>query len=338
MHRPDVPERVRADAAVRSGNGALLPQGAREPGAVVGADGAHDAPLHGGDAPLRARQRRRPGPVRTPRAQGRPDAGLPAAVRRRRGRAPHRRRAGEGPGPAHRASARPGARAVPVAGAVDGDGQPLLRVRGGRRLRAVLPEVLLVLPVQREALRQRPRAPQAPAGEARRGVRGAGQRHPGLRRPGPDAASGRRARRGEGRRPAAQVAGAPAAPVHRRRPGGGHPLRRVDPAGGVRPDAGLRPSCAGTRLLRGGDAREPRPGTSRPRAVDLRQTRHPTHTLAASNPRRHRGRLALAARRLQAHSRIRSRRVASDAATRRAAHCGPRRWSTTPATSMSAGG
>ncbi len=38
------------------------------------------------------------------------------------------------------------------------------------------------------------------------------------------------------------------------------------------------------------------------------------------------------------HSRIRSRRVASDATTRRAAHCGPRRWSTTPATSMSAGG
>ena len=38
------------------------------------------------------------------------------------------------------------------------------------------------------------------------------------------------------------------------------------------------------------------------------------------------------------HSRIRSRRVASDATTRRAAHCGPRRWSTTPATSMSADG
>ena len=52
----------------------------------------------------------------------------------------------------------------------------------------------------------------------------------GVRRPGAHAAHRRRPRRGEDRRPAAQVAGAPAAPVHGGRPPGRHPLRRRRPA------------------------------------------------------------------------------------------------------------
>ncbi len=337
VHRPDVPERVRASAAGGRGHGVVLPQGARQPGAVVGADGADDEPVRGGHEALRRRRRHRCRALRAARAQGRPDEGVPAALRRRRGRALRRRRAGEGAGAAHGAARGSGARAVPVAGLVHGDGQPLLRVRGGRRLRAVLPQVLLVLPVQREAVRQRPRVPQAAARQARRRLRGAGQRHRELRRPGADAAARRRAGRCGDRRPAAQVAGAAAAPVHGRRPGGGHPLRHLHAAGRVRPDAGLRPPRPGARLLRGGHPREPRPRPPRPRAVDLRPARHPTHPLAVPNPRHHRGRRALAARRLQALA-DRSRRAASGAFTRKGAPCAPRRWSTTPTTSMSASG
>ena len=230
VHRPAVPERVRADAAVGRRRRALLPRGARQPGAVVGADGADDEPLRGGPEALRGRTGRRPGPLRAGRAQGRPHEGVPGGVRGGRGRALRRRRAGEGAGAAHRTAPPSGVRPVPVAGVVDGDGQPLLLLPGRRRLRAVVPQVLLVLPVQREAVRQRPRVRQAPARQARRRVRGARQRRPGLRRAGADAGTGRRPDGGQGRRPAAQMARAPAAPVHGRRPQAGHPLRHLRPA------------------------------------------------------------------------------------------------------------
>ena len=60
-------------------------------------------------------------------------------------------------------------------------------------------------------------------------------------------------------------------------------------------------SCADPAgLLRVGHAREPRPGPSRPRAVDLRQTRHQAHALAVPNPRNNRRGDPVAARRLQA--------------------------------------
>ena len=60
-------------------------------------------------------------------------------------------------------------------------------------------------------------------------------------------------------------------------------------------------SCADPAgLLRVGHAREPRPGPSRPRAVDLRQTRHQAHALAVPNPRSNRRGDPVAARRLQA--------------------------------------
>ena len=231
VHRPDVPQRLRADAAERGGRGVFLPQDPRQSGAVVGADGADDAALRRGHRTPRGGGGGGPGAVRAVRAQGRPHQGVPARLRGHGGVAVHRQGAGEGAGGAHRAPGRPGARPVPVAGVVDGDGQPLLRVPRGRGLRAAVRQVLLVLPVQRQAVHQRPRVPQAPVGEAGRRVRGARQRRAELRRPGADAAPRRRPGRGEDRRPCATyVAGAPAAPVHGRRPQGRHPLRRLRPA------------------------------------------------------------------------------------------------------------
>ena len=201
MHRPDVPERVCADAPVGRGGGLVFPQGAGQSGALVGAHGADDEPLRRGSEALRGRPRDRRGPLRAARTQGRADPGVSARLRGRRGRAVYRRGAGEGAGGAHPAAGRSGARPVSVAGVVDGDGQPPLRLPGGCRVRAAVRQVLLVLPVQREALHQRPRVPQAAVVAARRRVRGAGQRHRELRRPGSHAAPGRRARRVPGSTP-----------------------------------------------------------------------------------------------------------------------------------------
>ena len=63
-------------------------------------------------------------------------------------------------------------------------GQPVLRLRRRRRLRAVLPEVLLVLSLQRQAVPQRPRVGQAAGRQGRDRVHRAGQRVRHLRRPG----------------------------------------------------------------------------------------------------------------------------------------------------------
>ena len=83
-------------------------------------------------------------------------------------------------------------------------------------------------------------------------------------------------------------AGPAAAPVLVQRPGAGHPLRHLDAASRIRPHRGFRPAACRTGLLRRGDAREPRHGATRPRAVDLRPTRQPTHPHAASHPRDYR--------------------------------------------------
>ena len=136
-------------------------------------------------------------------------------VRGSRGGAAHRQGAGEGAGAAHGAAPASGVRPVSVAGVLDGDGQPLLRPRGGGPLRAVLPQVLLLLPVQREALRQRPRVPQAAVGEARRRVRGAEQRRPKLRRCGPYVAPCRRPDGVADRRPCATLLARPPQPFSR---------------------------------------------------------------------------------------------------------------------------
>ena len=68
--------------------------------------------------------------------------------------------------------------------------------------RTVLPEVLFVLPLQREAVHQRARVSEAAVDQAKHRVRAARQRHPGLRGPGGDAAAGRRVDGQEDRRAA----------------------------------------------------------------------------------------------------------------------------------------
>ena len=94
-------------------------------------------------------------------------AAVPPRLAGRRGRPLHRQGPGEGAGGAHRAPPRPHHRRhLPVAGRLDGDGQPVLLLRRGRRLRSVLPEVLFVLPLQRQAVHQRARVPEAATDEA----------------------------------------------------------------------------------------------------------------------------------------------------------------------------
>ena len=122
--------------------------------------------------------------------------------RRRRSSAPSGAAAGTG-------------RNLSVDRAIHGDGQPLLLLLRRRGLRPVLPEVLLLLPLQRQALHQRPRVRQAPACQARDRLRGAGQRHPVLRRPQAAAAALRWAVGGQDRSAAAQVAAPTAASVSR---------------------------------------------------------------------------------------------------------------------------
>ena len=75
---------------------------------------------------------------------------------------------------------------------------------------------------------------------------------------------------GADRRAAAQVAGDPAAPVHRRRPRRRLPLRHLDPAGRVLPDPDARPAGVGAGLLRAGHPRQPRHRPPRPGEPDLR--------------------------------------------------------------------
>ena len=90
-----------------------------------------------------------------------------------------------------------------------------------------------------------------------------------------------------------------------------HPFTRDDRAAGihyeisilltgVRAHAGLRPPRPGSRVLRGGDPREPRPGASRPGAADLRPAHRPAHPDAEPAPRHHQRGGPVAARGLQA--------------------------------------
>ena len=75
--------------------------------------------------------------------------------------------AGEGAGGACGASPRTGVRAVSVGGVIDGDGQPLLHLHRGRRLRPVIHQVLLLLPFQRQAVPRWARVSEAPVGQPR---------------------------------------------------------------------------------------------------------------------------------------------------------------------------
>ena len=74
----------------------------------------------------------------------------------------------------------------------------------------------------------------------------------------------RPARPGADRRAAAQVAGDPAAPVHRGRPGRRLPLRDLDLAGRVLPDPGAGPAGLRAGVLRAGHPRQPRHRPPRP--------------------------------------------------------------------------
>ena len=112
-------------------------------------------------------------------------------------------------------------------------------------------KVLLVLPVQRQAVHQRPRVP--PRQLAKEGIAFEALDNGVL-----SCADPARMRRIAAGRDAAKIdallrnAGAPAAPVHGGRPPGRHPLRRLRPAGGVRPHPGPRPARPRTGLLRAG--------------------------------------------------------------------------------------
>lgn len=95
------------------------------------------------------------------------------------------------------------------------------------------------------------------------------------------------------------------------------PVRPLDPPGGVRPHAGVRPP--GRRdPVRGDHPREPRHRTRRPRAVGLRPPHHAPGRLAVPNPHHRRRRPAVAAHRLPSA-------LASSSTSRKAARCGPRR-------------
>ena len=225
MHRPDVLQRLRAAAAARRRAARLHPAPARVADRLHRAAGQDHRRVQRRDAPLRPRPAGAVGGLRQGPAQGRRDARTPGPVHRRGGGAVHRPGAGEDPPVPHRAPPRRPRDVLPVDRAGHRDGQPVLRLRRRRRLRPVLPEVLLLLPLQRQAVPQRPRVGQTPSRQGRDRVHRAGQRVRHLRRPRRGAGDLRPARPGADRRAAAQVAGDPAAPVHRGRPGRRLPLR-----------------------------------------------------------------------------------------------------------------
>ena len=138
-----------------------------------------------GDAPLRPRPAGAVGGLRQGPAQGRRHARTPRPVRpARRGccSSGGRRRRPRCSAPS--AAATPHGESYPWIVQRHRGGQPVLRLRRRRRLRAVLPQVLLLLPLQRQAVPQRPRVGQTAGREGRDRVHRAGQRVRHLRRPG----------------------------------------------------------------------------------------------------------------------------------------------------------
>ena len=152
-------------------------------------------------------------------------------------------------------------------------------------LRPVLPEVLLLLPVQRQAVPQRPRV-RSSANSRSEGIAFEALDNGLLAVRDPPRlqaiCDGLAAE--QDRRAAAEVAGAAAASVHARGSAGRLPLRALDPAGRVLADPGAGPAADRAGLLRGGDPREPRHRPPRPGAAHLRSARHPAHARAGSAP------------------------------------------------------
>ena len=100
------------------------------------------------------------------------------------GGAVHRAGAGEDHAVPHREAPRPRRRSYPWIVDHHRGGQPVLLLLRRRRLRPVLHQVLLLLPVQRQAVHQRPRVGQTAGRQGRDRVHRAGQRVRRRRRPG----------------------------------------------------------------------------------------------------------------------------------------------------------
>ena len=218
-HRPHVPQRLPAPAADRPRRRRLLPLPPRRDLRLLGAHGPHQQGLHRRGRALRRAGTDPPDHLRQGPAQGRRRRGVSRSrFQRHRGDRLRRQGPGEDAGLPHREAPQSRNRPdVPLDRAEHGHGQPLLLLRHRRGLRPVLPQVLHLLPLQRQALHQRPRVRQAATGQGRDRLRGPGQRRPELRQPPTTAATLRRPLGRQDRRAAAEVAGAAAAPVHRRR-------------------------------------------------------------------------------------------------------------------------
>ena len=174
MHRPDVPERLRAGAAARAGSGQFFPVPSRPPVCLQGSDGSDDQSLRRAMEQF-AKHRRSHRAVR----KGQRKDDVAAEYRKqfdKAGRAccssARRRRRRRCSAPSGGAMSRP--EHLPLAGALHGHGQPLLRLLHGPGLRSLLPEVLHLLPLQRQALPERSRVRQAPTGQAGHRLQGAG--------------------------------------------------------------------------------------------------------------------------------------------------------------------
>ena len=165
MPRPALPQRPRADPPAGERRAALLPRAPRSTDRELGAHGPDQRSVRGRDQGLRRAREHPDRRLQARRAQGRHRPRAPGPLRRRRGRPVHRPGPGEDHGVPDREAAQPDdGQAVRLDRPVHRDRRPVLRLRRRRRLRSLLPEVQLVLPVHRAPVRQRPRVGQAQAG------------------------------------------------------------------------------------------------------------------------------------------------------------------------------
>ena len=170
-------QRVAAAVGLRRRGTGLLRRPPRLSLRLDRVDGPDDQDVRRRHPRIRRRARPGAGALRQGPAQGRHRPRVPDAVHRRGGGAVRRPGPGEGRGVAHPAPLQPvDRRQLRLAGALVGVHQLLLLLLRGRRLRPVLPQVLHLLPLHRQAVHQRQRVGQTPGREGRDRVRAAGQR------------------------------------------------------------------------------------------------------------------------------------------------------------------